>query len=279
VGPPNPAGAKGSTSIPGIPGISQNGVPLNQAGNVPGIPMTGPGRGAANPSGSLAVKPFPAELPFTADEALNYTVFLQGVSQPVGLVSFRVSGRNFHFGNDAILVSAKAESANAAKNLFYTNEQITSYLDPVSLLPNRTDLALLGTRASFSETVQFDQDRGAALVKKGQMEVPVGTHDLLSLVYALRSFNLTPGRNAKVPVLINGVLYEVAINSIKRETVQIGSQQIPAFQLSVLTNDTNPDQYSIRLWISDDQRRLPLRLTAKTPAGQLTADLAITPTR
>lgn len=279
VNPPNSGGAKGGAMVPGIPGISTTGNLSNPAGQVPGIPMSGPGRGAANPSGSLAVKPFPSELPFAADEALNYTVFLQGATQPVGLVSLRVSGRNYFFGSDAIMVSAKAETANASKNLFYANEQVTSYLDPVSLLPNRTDLAFLGTRAAQSETVQFDQDRGAALVKKGQMEVPVGTHDLLSLIYAVRSFNLNPGKSSKVPVLISGSLYEVTINSLKRETIQIGSQSIPCFQLSVTTNEPAPDQYAIRLWISDDQRRLPLRLMAKTPAGQITADLAITPTR
>ncbi|MEO6392736.1 MAG: DUF3108 domain-containing protein [Pyrinomonadaceae bacterium] len=277
--PPNSAGAKGGAIVPGIPGISMTGNPANPAGQVAGIPMGGPSRGAANPSGSLAVRPFPSELPFTADEALNYTVFLQGATQPVGLISFRVSGRNYYFGNDAIMVSAKAETANAAKNLFYANEQVTSYLDPVSLLPNRTDLAFLGTRVALSETVQFDQDRGAALVKKGQMEVPVGTHDLLSVIYAIRSFNLNPGKAAKVPVLINGFIYEITINSLKRETIQIGSQSIPSYQLSVTTSEAEPDHYLIRLWISDDQRRLPLRLTAKTPAGQITADLAITPAR
>jgi hypothetical protein len=277
--PPNPTTGQ---TIPGIPGISTGPVTTNPGGNIPGIPGTiskGDPTGAANPSGSLAVRPFPNELPFTADEILNYTVFLQGATQPVGLVSFHVNGRNFFFGKDAIMVSAKAETANAAQRLFLANEQMTSYLDPVSLLPGRTEAAFQGARSGQSDTVQMDQERGTAGGKKGQIEIPVGTHDLLSFVYALRAFDLSPGKTTVIPVLLNGKLHELNISSLQRETIQLGNQKIPAFQLSILADGAQPDRFALRLWISDDRRRLPLRLTAKTPLGQITADLAITATR
>ncbi len=37
------------------------------------------------------------------------------------------------------------------------------------------------------------------------------------------------------------------------------------------------DKYQLRGWISDDKRRLPLRLTAMTELGLVRADLAIIP--
>jgi hypothetical protein len=190
-----------------------------------------------------------------------------------------VNGRNYFFGKDAIMVSAKAETANAAQRLFLANEQLTSYVDPVSLLPSRTDASFQGARSGQSDTVQMDQDRGVAGGKKGQLEVPVGTHDLLSFVYALRAFDLTPGKSTVIPVLINGKVHEINISSLQRETIQLGNQKIPAYQLSILVDGQQPDRFALRLWISDDRRRLPLRFNAKTPLGQITADLAITATR
>lgn len=282
VTPRPPASDPAATAPAGIPGIPGRTVETNPAGNIPGIPVTiqrGDPTSAANPSGPLAVKPFPAVLPFTADEALNYTVFLQGATQPVGLVSFHVNGRNFFFNKDAIMVSAKAETANAASKLFLANEQIVSYLDPVSLLPSRTESTFQGGRAAQSDAVQMDQERGAAVGKKGQTEIPVGTHDLLSFVYALRAFDLTPGKSTVIPVLFNGRVFDINISSLQRESIQLGSQKIPAYQLSILTGGPQPDRFALRVWISDDRRRLPLRFTAKTPLGQITADLAITATR
>jgi hypothetical protein len=43
------------------------------------------------------------------------------------------------------------------------------------------------------------------------------------------------------------------------------------------TDDPQPDKYLFRVWITDDKRRLPVRLTASTELGQVRADLAIIP--
>ena len=48
--------------------------------------------------------------------------------------------------------------------------------------------------------------------------------------------------------------------------------------LALTTDDPEPDKYQLRMWISDDRRRLPLRLTCTTKLGPLRADLAILPT-
>jgi len=69
----------------------------------------------------------------------------------------------------------------------------------------------------------------------------------------------------------------LVITALRRETIQIGSEKIPAIQLSLTTDDPQPDKFALRAWISDDDRRLPLRLTTTTELGQLRADLVILP--
>ena len=70
---------------------------------------------------------------------------------------------------------------------------------------------------------------------------------------------------------------DLFITALKREIVQLGSQSIPAIQISLTTDDALGDKYQLRGWISDDKRRLPLRLTAVTELGLVRADLAIIP--
>ena len=60
--------------------------------------------------------------------------------------------------------------------------------------------------------------------------------------------------------------------------MQLGTQQIPAVELSLITSDPDGDSLALRLWVSTDKRRLPLRITAQTPLGPVRADLAIIPT-
>jgi hypothetical protein len=53
---------------------------------------------------------------------------------------------------------------------------------------------------------------------------------------------------------------------------------VPAIALAITTDDTQSDKYQLRMWVSDDRRRLPLRITGVTEIGPLRADLAILPT-
>jgi hypothetical protein len=105
----------------------------------------------------------------------------------------------------------------------------------------------------------------------------VGTHDYLSFFYALRTFNLAPGRRSGVSILVNNRPKTLFFEVLNREPLQLGSQKIPAIQIALTTDDPQPDKYQLRVWISEDRRRLPLRITAVTKLGALRADLAIIP--
>jgi hypothetical protein len=218
-------------------------------------------------------------LPFSVGEQLNYNVYLASVTQPVGQASFQVRARTKYFNHDGLQLTAKAQTTNAAQRLFYANDQINSYVDPMTLVPFRTDLALVEGPRRTVQTITFEQDRGTAIIGQGKrVEIPVGTHDYLSVMYALRSFNLAPPKRNAVSLLINNRPATLFVTSLKREVIELGGQKIPAIQLSLTTDDPQPDKFALRLWVSDDRRRLPLRLTANTALGPLRADLAIIPT-
>jgi len=57
----------------------------------------------------------------------------------------------------------------------------------------------------------------------------------------------------------------------------VGAQKIPAIALSLTTDDPQSDKYLLRMWVSDDKRHLPLRVTGTTELGPFRADLVIIP--
>ena len=227
----------------------------------------------------------PPELPFKAGEQLNFTVFLANSPQSVATASFQVRPRAKYFNRDGILLTVKAQTLASLSRLFFANDQINSYVDPNTLLPFRTELNLVEGKRRTQRTLTIDQDRGSAVTDKGaSIEIPVGTHDYVSVLYALRLFNLTPSNNPSTPrqnavtILVNNRPLTLKITSLKRETIQLGTQQVAAIQLSLTTDDPQPDKYGLRLWVSDDRRHLPLRVAAITQLGPVRADLAIVPT-
>jgi len=220
----------------------------------------------------------PPGLPFDIGEQLNYNVFLGSTATPVGAASFQVRARQKYFNRDGILLTAQAGTTAAAQRIFFANDQINSYVDATTLLPFRTQLALREGRRSVNDTITFDQDRGNALTDKGaRIDIPVGTHDILSVLYALRSFDLTPPKRNAVSFIVNNRPRTFFVTALRREKIQLNNRAIEAVQLSLTTDDPQGDKFALRLWVSTDRRRLPLRATALTEIGLVRADLAIIP--
>ena len=217
-------------------------------------------------------------LPFKLGEQLNYQVYLGTMAQPAGSATFQVRARSNNLTKDGLLYTAHAQTSPAVQKMFVANDQITSYVDVKTLLPFRTELKLVEGSHRKNQIVSINQDHGLATTDQNQkIEVPVGTHDYLSFFYLARTFNLAPPRRNAVSLLVNNKPTTLIITSLKRETIQLGSQSISAIQVSLTTDDPQPDKFQLRGWISDDRRRLPLRLTAMTELGPVRADLAIIP--
>jgi hypothetical protein len=221
----------------------------------------------------------PPDLPFTLGEQLNYQVFIGGSNTALGLATFQVRGRARYFERDGLHLSVSAQTTGAAARLFVAKDQIDSYVDPKALLPYRTALNLVEGQRRLNEVLIFGQETGTATSDKGtRIEIPVGTHDYVSFFYVLRTFNFTPPRKSAVSILVENKPKTLFVDALRRETIQLGDREIPAIALSLTTDDPQADKYQFRLWVSDDKRRLPLRLTCTTKLGPLRADLAILPT-
>lgn len=220
-----------------------------------------------------------ADSPFNVGEQLNYQIFLGTNNTAMGLATFRVRGRSRYFERDGVYLTVTAQTTGAAAQLFVAKDQVDSYVDPKGLFPYRTVLNLLEGQRRVNETFTVSQETGTATSDRGaRIEMPVGTHDYVSFFYALRTFNLAPNKRSTVSLLVENKPVMVFVDSTRRETIQLGDRGVPAIALSITTDDAEGDKYQFRMWVSDDRRRLPLRITCVTKLGPLRADLAILPT-
>jgi len=240
---------------------------------------------AVNPAPLPAPTPNPTvtvsneNWPFTVGEQLNYQIFVGSDNTPMGIATFQVRGRSRYFDQDGFYLSVNAQTTNAMARVFVARDQIDSYVDPKALFPFRTVMNLIEGKRRLTQTLNYKQEGGTATSDPGgRLEIPVGTHDYLSFFYALRTFNLTPARRSVVSMLVENKPKTLTVTSQKRETIQLGERAVPAIALSITTDDPEPDKYQLRMWISDDRRRLPLRISCATQLGPLRADLAILPT-
>jgi hypothetical protein len=98
----------------------------------------------------------------------------------------------------------------------------------------------------------------------------------LSLIYAVRSFNLKPSKDTynpindtRVAVFWENKPYIFTLRPSTAEIIDIKGMKISAQLISVNTGNPQLDSLNIKVWLSNDSRRLPLRFSA----GQYQADL------
>jgi hypothetical protein len=236
-----------------------------------------PGSGKAPPNGNTKSAPM-ADVPFKIGEQLTYQVYLASTAQPVGTITFAFKARGRYFNRDGLLFAVTAQTTPPGSRVFAVNDQINSYVDPTTLLPFRTELNLSEGRYRANLGYNLDQNRGAAVAdSKQRIEIPVGTHDLISAVYAIRTFDLRPKKRNAISIMATTQPRTLFVESLRRETIEIGSQKISAIMVTLTTDDPQGDQMQIRMWIGDDARHLPLRIAAVTQFGAVRADLTLSP--
>ena len=253
-----------------------------------GSELVKPPEAAPTPTPAIVAAPAPTpaappalseNLPFKIGEQLNYQVFIGTNNTPLGLATFQVRGRSKYFDRDGVYLTVTAQTTGAAASLFVARDQIDSYVEPKALLPYRTVMNLSEGARRLNQTLTVNQDNGLVTTDKGaRIEIPIGTHDYVSFFYILRTFNLTPKKRNALAVLVENKPKTIFVETLQREPLQLGERRVPAIALAITTDDPQPDKYQLRMWVSDDKQRMPLRITCTTKLGPLRADLAILPT-
>jgi hypothetical protein len=248
---------------------------------------TDPARGGGVPRPAATPASAPAgggasgasnDLPFNVGEQLSFNFFIGNAAQPVGAAVLTVRSRGRYFNREGFLITATMSTAAPVDQVFSVRDNVVTYVGTTTLLPFRNELQQQEGTHRVQGVVSFDQERGAAVAADGKtIEIPVGTYDFVSVLYALRSFDLSPPKRNAVSLLINKRPRTLFITSVSRDTIDLGGQRINAYQLALATDDSQGDRLKLRLWIGSDKRRLPLRLTAVTPLGLVRADLSIIP--
>lgn len=227
--------------------------------------------------------PLAKELPFALGETLDYQISTNG--QMLGIVALQAKERKQINGADSLILTATAIETQPNQQIFRLNDEIRAQVDPLSLAPKQISYKLTGTLAPFSQQITFDQQNGTATGGKGtQTEIPVGTHSLLSLAYAVRSFNLKPSKAAlnpvndtRVAVFLDDKAYVLILRPSDADVITLKGEKVPAQLVSISTGNPAFDQYNFRLWLGTDDKRVPLRLMFGAYQADLVSEKQVPP--
>jgi len=222
-------------------------------------------------------QPLAPELGFDLGEKLDYSLTVKGVA--VGILSLSAKERKLFQNQDSLHLVATVTKADPSYKTFVTNDVMDVYVDPLTLVPRYLSARFSGGLSWLNQTLTFDPTGAYSLNGGALTEAPMGTHTVLSLFYAMRSFNLKPSRDPSNPVNDTRVSvfwekkpYIFTLRPNVPEMMAFNGDKISTQLINASSGDAAIDSAKPRVWLATDTR-VPVRFII----GPIQADLITSP--
>jgi len=219
-----------------------------------------------------------AALPFFVGEELIYEVRWMGFL--AGSASMAVNGQVIRDGHNVYHIRSLAESSPFFSLFYYVRDMGETFVDVRELYPRYFRLDQHEGSRVMQRTVTFDQQRGIAIHTKNQeapqeVQVPTGVHDSLSSFYILRTLPLRVGQSIHLHTFANGKTYDVEVQILRREKVEAywGAADALVVRPLMRFQEILRQNGEVLIWVTDDHRRLPLRMRTTIKVGSIEATL------
>ena len=225
---------------------------------------------------------------FGSGEVLTYRVHwgLVNAGEAVMKVSdtyFNVNGRPCYkidvFGNTTGLVDVAIKIRN----------QWGAYVDTASIIPHRAYRYIQEGKYRKNEMVTFDHENDVATVlkldkktrklkEKKDFTVPNNVLDIVGGYYFLRTIdydNYKKGDIINVSSFFGDEIYDLEIRFLGRETISTKVGEINAIVMapSLPDNKFFSGDDPVKVWISDDKNKVPLKVKAEITVGAIEIDI------
>ena len=223
-------------------------------------------------------KPLLPELGFDLGETLNYTISTGG--KPVATITLSAVERKLVKKQDSLLLTATITGTEPGNTAFRLGDSVKVQVDPDTLAPRSYESKFTGGILGLNQTVTFDQRTGnITFGGKEPFDGPIGTHSLLSLFYAMRSFNLknskdltNPINDTRVAVFWESRPLIFILRPASPEDLVINGEKTSVQRIVVNTGNKQLDDLRIKVWLTVNGR-VPVRFSF----SPYQADLVTTP--
>lgn len=211
--------------------------------------------------------------PGAVSERLEYDLYWSLL--PVGQLVIETGRRDVE-GLPRQYVRLTVESNRLIGKLFPVRDVVESVQDADTGRPVHLSKRTREGRVVCEDDLYFDAARGMARWENHragsvvEYPVPENAHDAVSLMTAMRDESLAAGQERRIPVAVDGRLYEVIVRAQREEAVDLGPLgRRPALRVSISTSQ--PGMFVRKapraLWISTEPPVRALQMLVKAPLG------------
>lgn len=198
-----------------------------------------------------------------------------------GTATLSVTGPVDHQGLLAYTITAEANSNPAFSSFFEVRDINESLLDIVQLHSLTYMKSLQEGDYSNCEEMYFDQEAGYAYYPEeddpelSEILIPPHALDVLGAFYYARTQELVPGGDFSIDVHVDNDNYPLEVQVLERASIRTRAGTFDCIQLHPVLRGEGlfNQQGEIFIWVTDDERHMPVLMSASIVIGEITCML------
>jgi hypothetical protein len=217
-----------------------------------------------------------APVPFAVGEVLQYDLAWSFLN--AGTMRLAVEGVEQVGDRDAYLLSFQARTNRTISTFYSLENLLRSWMDVERLHSLRFVKESVEKGKQRDRSYRLDQERHVRIDEEtGEEEpMPAGAQDDASIFYFMRLLPLADGKRFTLNNLMDPDDNPMKVSVLGKESVRVPAGTFDAWVLR-LDVDTDSGAFSqggeLTVWMTRDERRLPVKLESKLPVGTFTASL------
>ncbi|HEX8172734.1 MAG TPA: DUF3108 domain-containing protein [Thermoanaerobaculia bacterium] len=213
--------------------------------------------------------PLPVQQAFAKGETLDYNLTWLKITGGTARMTIGP------LGDDRFRMTSVGKSGTGFSRIFRVRDEIESTVSREDFSTLRYVKRLEHKDDKSDELTVIEEGVATRTRKKvKKIAVPRPVYDPISVIYFLRTLDLSPGKTHQLTLIADGKLYTVDVRVVRRETIQTPAGTFNTVVVEPqMTSGGVTREEKLFIWYSDDDRRLPVRIRTEVNFGAITATL------
>jgi hypothetical protein len=223
---------------------------------------------------------------FSTGEKLNYRVHVGFINAGEGtlLINDEIESIN---NRACYKIDVFGKTVGVFDFFIRVRDHWGTYLDTVSIIPHKFFQQIEEGKFRKHEVIEFDHIADTAVVKRPDKDdysdeffnIPHQPQDLISGYYYIRTLDYNKVREGQIIALkafYDKTVYDFKVKFLGREVIKtkLGTVKTLVFAPIMPKNDLFEEgKESIKIWLSDDDNKIPLKIWAKMWVGAVEIDI------
>jgi hypothetical protein len=213
---------------------------------------------------------------FDAGERLVFDVNYGFIT--AGEAVLEIPGLDSVAGRKCFRIEFRVNSLPSFSWIYRVEDRYVTYIDVAAIAPWKFEQHVREGSYSRDFIAEFDQQRHVAKTSEGTYPVPPYVHDILSAFYYARTIDYGPlkaGDQVQLSNFYKDKTYDLVVRVLGRQQLEVAAGTFNTIVIEPLVKEGGliKSEGRIVVWLTDDKRKIPIRVNTKVVIGSIDTEL------